>query len=75
MEQQIPARFCELNPNEVKMLTIVGTTITAHLKSGKIFEETFSDRAELSEALRVWALRGETADDASTATPVAGPAS
>ena len=70
MEEQTPARFCELNPTEVRMLTIVETTITAHLKSGKIFKETFSDRAALSEALRIWAVRGETAENTPATLPV-----
>jgi hypothetical protein len=54
-----PARFCDLNPHEVRMLVFDEKAVIVHLKDGSVLREEFPSSQALSEALDFWARKGQ----------------
>jgi hypothetical protein len=58
-----PARFCDLNPHDVRMLVFDETSVTVHLKNGGVLRDEFPSNKALGEALSFWAKKGELFTD------------
>ena len=61
--QHRPARFCDLNPHDVRMLVFDERAVTVHLKNGAVLREEFPSSQALGEALSFWAHKGEIFTD------------